>query len=204
MPAPLDLANQRFGRLFVVRFAGMKGPHRAWLCRCDCGNEMVTRGSSLSVGGVKSCGCYTREIMSKVTTARNLKHGQSRRKSRTRTYQIWVQLPHRRFYKLQPPVCSRWRKSFTAFLSDMGACPTPKHTIDRIDNGKGYAPSNCRWATMKEQQNNRTNNRRLILDGLTLTLMQWSEKTGIPRSTISARIDRLNWPVEKALTTPVL
>ncbi len=82
----------------------------------------------------------------------------------------------------------------------MGERPSLAHTLDRIDNGKGYEPDNCRWATMKDQQNNRTNNRLITLSGQTKTLAQWSENTGLGRKTISDRLRR-GWPVEKALAT---
>jgi hypothetical protein len=96
-------------------------------------------------------------------------------------------------------VCDRWR-SFENFFADMGECPSGKHTIDRIDNQRGYNPANCRWATMKEQQNNRSNNRRIEFRGETLTLQQWAERLGVTHKTISLRIDKLGWPLEQALT----
>lgn len=98
-------------------------------------------------------------------------------------------------------VCDRWR-SFENFFADMGECPSDKHTIDRIDNQRGYNPANCRWATMKEQQNNRSNNRRIEFRGETLTLQQWAERLGVKHKTISLRIDKLGWPLEQALTLP--
>jgi hypothetical protein len=96
-------------------------------------------------------------------------------------------------------VCERWQ-DYANFLADMGECPSQKHGIDREDNAKGYEPGNCRWATQKEQQNNRTNNRRLTFRGETLTLMQWTERLGVKRGTIAARIDKYGWSVERALT----
>lgn len=104
-------------------------------------------------------------------------------------------------YKKLPADLNRW-DSFEAFLADMGECPSDSHTIDRINNNRGYEPGNCRWATMKEQQNNRKNNRRLTYEGETLTLQQWADRTGLDRKTISMRLDRLGWSVERALTTP--
>lgn len=84
----------------------------------------------------------------------------------------------------------------------MGACPSDKHTLDRIENSKGYEPDNCRWATMKEQQNNRTNNRILEYAGKHMTAAQWAEAIGIHVNTLSQRINRLGWSIERALTTP--
>lgn len=95
-------------------------------------------------------------------------------------------------------VCPEWH-TFENFYEDMGDMPSLKHTIDRIDSTKGYSPDNCRWATMKEQQNNRTNNRLITFNGKTKTLAQWSELTGICRSVISYRLKK-DWTIERALT----
>jgi hypothetical protein len=100
-------------------------------------------------------------------------------------------------------VCERWRHDFATFLSDMGPKPSPQHTLDRIDGTLGYEPSNCRWATRKEQQNNIRTNRRITWNGRTLTLQQWSDETTLPPSAISRRLKR-GWPVERALTEPVM
>lgn len=98
-------------------------------------------------------------------------------------------------------VCARWL-SFANFLADMGPRPTPAHTVERIDNNGPYAPENCRWADRTEQANNTRKNRHLTLNGATRTLAEWSRATGIGTHTIGARIDRLGWSVEMALTTP--
>lgn len=98
-------------------------------------------------------------------------------------------------------VCERWN-SFAAFLSDMGQKPTPKHSIDRIDGDGNYEPSNCRWATPKEQASNwRYRNRRLEFRGETLSLDDWAARIGLTRESLR---DRLNtgWSAERALTTP--
>lgn len=79
----------------------------------------------------------------------------------------------------------------------MGQPPSPKHTLERIDNDGWYKPSNCRWATMIEQQNNRRGNRRIAWMGETLTLMQWARRTGINRRTLAARLNK-GWPLDKA------
>jgi hypothetical protein len=96
-------------------------------------------------------------------------------------------------------VCKRWLDSFENFLADMGEPPSPAHTIDRL-RGKGhYDPGNCRWATMQEQQNNRSNNHHLTAFGKTQTLEQWARETGFEHKTILGRL-KLGWTIEKALT----
>lgn len=204
MPAFVDLAGQKYGRLTAIkRVPGPKQQGARWLCQCDCGSTIEVRSNSLRTGITASCGCWMRDRARETCIARNTTHGHSGKK-RTRTYRIWGNLcvrHHRKCYK-NVAICDRWR-SFESFLADMGECPSDKHTLERIDNSKGYEPSNCCWATMKEQQNNRTNNRRIAFNGETLTLMQWSERTGIAPQTLRQRLDKLEWSVDRALTAPV-
>lgn len=202
MPAPKNLKSQVFGRLTAIKNVKIDKHHnRLWLCQCSCGKQTIVRAGSLASGVTQSCGCLNRERVSLVTKNRNFKHGQAHRRRKTRTYRIWMNLNCRPRYEAGKR-CKRWQ-SFEVFLADMGECPSPKHTIDRIDNARGYEPKNCRWATMKQQQNNRTNNVLLKLNGRTQTLQQWAEETGIARTTLRARIKYLGWSVERAITTPV-
>lgn len=98
-------------------------------------------------------------------------------------------------------VCVRWRESYGAFLADMGERP-PGATIDRIDYDGPYAPENCRWATITQQNRNKRNNHRLMYAGETLTIAEWSERTAIPWHTLRRRV-AVGWSAEKALETPV-
>ena len=95
-------------------------------------------------------------------------------------------------------VCERW-KSFPNFVADMGERPGGM-TLDRLNLAGDYEPSNCRWATKVQQMRNMSTNRLLTYNGLTKTLAEWSEITGIKIGTIWARLDVHGWPVEKALT----
>lgn len=97
-------------------------------------------------------------------------------------------------------VCERW-SSFENFLADMGQPPTENHTLDRIETTGNYEPGNCRWATMREQQNNRGNNRLISHGGHSLTAPEWERRTGIHRATIEQRI-ALGWSIERTLTEP--
>lgn len=98
-------------------------------------------------------------------------------------------------------VCERWQ-TFENFFSDMGSRPTGDHSIDRIDGTGDYTPNNCRWATRHQQQNNIKNNRRLTVNGVTMTVSEWDRKTGYRRGVIASRL-RLGWTADQAiLTTP--
>jgi len=101
-------------------------------------------------------------------------------------------------------VCEEWRNDFSAFLADMGKAPTPTHSIDRIDNDGNYEPSNCRWATAKEQSNNQRSNRIIEYDGRSQSLTEWSKEYGIKFATLSLRLDAYGMTIEEALTKPVL
>lgn len=126
-----------------------------------------------------------------------------------RTYDTWCRIKGR-CYNLTDPryplyggrgltVCARWINSFPNFLADMGERPG-KVSIDRIDNSLGYSPENCRWADQKTQCNNKRGNHLLTHAGLTLTMQQWSEKTGIGYSTLRSRINDYGWSIARALT----
>lgn len=97
-------------------------------------------------------------------------------------------------------VCMNWHR-FEGFLQSMGLAPESM-TLDRINTNGNYEPSNCRWASWTEQQNNRTDNRKLTSMGRTMTITQWSRETGLTRKTIEKRLD-LDWDVDRALTEQV-
>ncbi len=98
---------------------------------------------------------------------------------------------------------SRWTNSFEVFVSDVGPRPTNRHAIERIDNSKGYEPGNVRWATQKEQQRNRRNNRLVTIRGITHCIAEWCERYKVSQQLVSTRL-RIGWGPIRAITTPVI
>jgi hypothetical protein len=87
--------------------------------------------------------------------------------------------------------------------SEIGPRPSKQHSLDRIDNTKGYEPKNIRWSTQTQQLRNQRRNRILEFDGQKKCLTEWAESTGINKYALTARLRTLKWDLEKALTTPV-
>lgn len=98
-------------------------------------------------------------------------------------------------------ICVRWLESFKNFIADMGARPSPKHSIERKDNDGNYEPANCTWAARPQQDSNKRTNRPITFGSETLTVKEWSRRTGINHETIRHRI-LIGWSAEQALTTP--
>lgn len=193
------MINSTFGRLSVV---SKSEKPRYWNCLCECGKTPCVRGDHLRGGKIMSCGCMSSET----TALRNIANAKHRL-CHTGTYKSWQSMRTR---CLNPnsdqypdygargiTICDRW-DSFEAFFEDMGERPSGT-TIDRIENDKGYEKSNCQWATMRTQENNKRNNVFVDFNGKTMTIAEWSRATGIGYQTITKRLDA-GWPVGRALT----
>lgn len=199
----IDMIGVRVGRLEVISRAKNTSQNKAqWLCKCDCGNEIVVSRRHLIDSSTLSCGCYAKEIASQCHT----KHGMKG----TRLYRIWAGMKDRclnhksKYWHMYGgrgiDVCDEWKNSFESFMYwSMSNGYKDDLTIDRIENDKGYYPSNCRWATYKEQENNRRNNRLIQFGGETHTISEWEEITGIDSCLISQRL-YYGWSIERALT----
>ena len=95
-------------------------------------------------------------------------------------------------------VCRSWSQSFVAFYSDMGPRPGAGYSIERVDVNKGYAPENCKWATTKEQSNNKRTTVIVEFGGLSMSVREWASRQGIKHSVLYRRL-REGWSVERAL-----
>lgn len=203
----IDLTGRKIGRWTVVSRAenDPKGQSR-WNCKCDCGTERDVPGVTLRGDRTHSCGCLKTEL----TIARSTKHGHSSSTTISPTYHSWVGMTQRcsnpkhkdydRYGGRGITVCEKWR-TFSGFLEDMGEKPEGS-SIERAENDLNYDKDNCKWATVSEQANNKSNNRVVEFDGESLTVAQWAIKTGINNNTILDRLNR-GWDVKNVLTKEV-
>lgn len=193
----IDLTGQRFGKLVVISRESKYNRNATWRCLCDCGKETVVRGDVLKRGTTQSCGC-----------GKGLKHGyfQEPWYSSYKAMMERCYLPSSGNYKRYGgkgiAVCDEWHdiNKFAEWVESSGY--VPGLTIDRMDSSKGYSPDNCRWATKKQQSNNRKNTIFYTYNGETKALTDWAAIFGINRYTLYDRVEKRGWSIEKALETP--
>lgn len=184
------ISGTKHGRWTVIR-SFRKDGYAMCECRCKCGTVKAIHTSSLRPDGSTSCGCYHREIM---TT-----HGRSSGRQCDPIYKVWSAMiqrstnpknaESRNYIDRGITVCKRWRK-FVNFLADMGERPSPKHTIDRINNDGNYEPKNCRWATRHEQMRNTRRNRMIVTPRGVMCLRQACETFGLKHTTLWLRLSK--------------
>lgn len=213
MPRAIDFTGIRFGRLIALsKDVPVKGQTR-WRFLCDCGTERVADIENVRSGTIRSCGCLARETKRAARPALQT-HG----RSGSPEANAHRSLMQRCYHPDHPSfaayggrgitACERWRlgegglSGVHCFLLDMGERPSRRHTLDRIDNDGPYSPTNCRWATMAEQNRNRRSNRRVEAFGHVAPLVVMAERFGISQGAVSQRLDR-GWSAEKALTHPL-
>ncbi|MFA5208454.1 MAG: hypothetical protein WC428_07475 [Candidatus Paceibacterota bacterium] len=201
----VNLVGMRFGRLVVIKNLGVINGHTSWECKCDCDNIVKTTTSRLVHEYTQSCGCLQKYRASETSKTHGMRH--------TRLYRCWFSMLQRcknikdAAYKDYGGrgiiVCGEWGK-FEAFRDwAMASGYADDLTIDRIDNSGNYEPSNCKWSTMKEQNNNKRWNRLFSYNGKTQNIAQWADETNIPYKTLHRRLTFCKWPMEKALTEPI-
>ena len=203
MAEAIDISGKIFGYLTALyRYGTAHGKTKrpsgkqwsagaTWLCQCVCGKTKVVLCSNLRNGSTKSCGCLSATMQSKNQTI----HGNPPE------YSVWAGMIQRcynpketasfsRYGARGISVCDKWKCNFLSFFADMGPRPSPKHTLERIDNDGNYEPSNCRWATRTEQARNRRSTRYIEFRGQTKPLAEWAEVLGISVWKLRWRLDR--------------
>jgi hypothetical protein len=201
MAKVMDLINERFGRLVVVRREeNSRAGKSRWLCICDCGNEKVVVGGNLKHRGQQSCGCLRDEV----TIRRNFKHGMMSHP----LYGTWKNMrgrcnspDHKNFEHYGGrgiKICPRW-DDFILFVKDMGERPHPKYSLERINNDKDYSPENCKWATHTEQRNNTRVNKIITFLGVDYTIAQAAKIFSMKYQKLYSRLRR-GWSVYDAIT----
>lgn len=194
--------GHRNGKITVVAFHHQERRSSGTLCSyyeciCDCGRTLFVRSDNLSgPRSSKQCKWHTRD--------KDVRHGLWG----TAEYWVWAALNQRCYNPKNPAykdyggrgigVFEAWRKDFVIFYAYVGSRPTPKHTLDRIDNGGNYEPGNVRWATRKEQQRNRRSNVLITFRDVTFCKAEWAEHLGITFNQLNHRLKSL--PLEIALT----
>lgn len=173
------------------------------LCRCDCGNSIAVKATSLKTLNTTSCGCKgSRQTMA----VRARTHGHTAGGKWTPEYKCWVKIIERCCSpgdKAYPKyggsgilICDEWRHSFESFYEHIGPKPSRRHSIDRIDNLKGYEPGNVRWATSQQQNRNRRDNRILTYQGESRCVREWEDVLGFKKGVLGTRL-YLGWTGEK-------
>ena len=200
MPIIIDLMGMQFDALTVI--APTPGPRgRVWVCRCVCGNTKVVSTAHLRRRAVTNCGCRKPdEIRARFTV-----HGHNRLGQRTKEYKAWAKIkgrctnPRDSGYRLYGAIGRtmhpEWVESFSAFFEHIGQAPSPKHSVDRIDNDRGYEPGNVRWATASQQSRNTS--RTIRVNGE--CLKDVCERDGINYARVLQRI-RKGATIEQAMS----
>lgn len=211
---PKNLVGMVFGKLTVVEksddYIKPSGEHiPMWKCKCECGNECVKNQYNLLEGYTHSCGCLRIENAVKA----HIKHGEAH----DRLYNVWSNIK-KRCYDTEVPdyknygargikVCDEWINSYENFRDwalkngYQSDAPRGEYTIERIDVNGNYCPENCTWANMKEQGNNKRNNRIITINDTSLTVPQWAECMGVTPRLIHCRLHR-GWSEYDAVMIP--
>ena len=203
----LDLTDKTYFRLTGVMYAGfVKDGCRVWVFKCSCGNIIKVPGKLVVNGNTKSCGCLRTELR---RSSKNLRHGHAKTSSRpsSPTYNSWFSMKSRcrtktdSMYYMYGAVGiaydPKW-ESFESFLVDMGE--RPKGTsLDRLEGIKGYSKDNCRWATPKEQVDNRVCTHKFTFEGKICTITDIANHLNIPRGRVKYYLSEKRLSIEEML-----
>jgi len=194
MPAFKDRTGEQVGRLTILSDWKREKKVTSWKCLCECGTEKWIRANHLTESHTRSCGC----LMLDTNTSHN--------KSRSLEYKVWDSMIQRCGNKSHKAydnyggrgisVCSEWQ-DFENFYADMG--DKEGLTLERLDNDKGYSKDNCKWASWSENNRNRRSIRIVELDGVSKSVVEWAEVTGLKIQTICSRLNK-GWTAERTLT----
>ncbi len=209
-----DLVGKIFGKLTVLEYAGKsKYGGRLWLCECECGNKVTVQTAQLNNGQKKDCGCSAKaNFISNIIPLAHKANKKYKNHSDSRLYTCWRGMLSRCTNKADEyfkdyggrgiTICQEWRNfdNFADWAIDNGY--TDELTIDRLDVNGNYEPANCRWATAKEQANNKRNTKYFEYKGEQKTLSQLADEYGIKYRLLRERVVDEGWEIERALTTP--
>lgn len=211
----VDYVGEKFGRLTVVsrldNYISPSGTKSSrWKCVCECGQYVQVLGKHLATGDTVSCGCYRNERRKEVKTT----HGGSK----DRLYRVWLNMIARCYNPQETgysnyggrgiTLCSEWKNDYSVFRDwalNHGYDPNAargESTIDRIDVDGNYAPDNCRFTSMREQTNNRRNNRILTYQGEQDSIANWIKRLSLNRAVVYKRIYN-GWSTDDAFERPI-
>ncbi len=186
-----EIIGRRYGRLIAISESPVKGSQgRAMVCTCDCGSIKKVDLRLLRSGNTRSCGCFMKDRIAETSTT----HGMCR----SVEYKIWSGIKARcltRTHKQYKDyggrgigICESWSNGFSGFFSDMGARPSQKHSVERINNNLGYSKENCKWATIEDQNRNKRTNVKYEYMGESKILRDWASFFGVNYHTFKSRV----------------
>ena len=208
-------SGDRYGRLELVKLHSKRGYEQLWEFKCDCGRPKVAFIKNVVRGITRSCGCYSMECRMRRSTT----HGCSKK---LEEYAIWCSIKsrchnpnsHAKKWYMDKGVkmCDSWRGSFTQFLSDMGCRPSKNHSIHRINPEDGYRKENCKWATVDEQNENKSSTRLVVVKGVQKPLFVACREYGLKYKKVHALLAKSGWAQDvvdstfsnKPLETPLV
>lgn len=182
--------------LTTISLPFMKNKRNVCRCKCECGKELDVHCYKIKLKRVMSCGCRVRVDLKTNHPFLNIYHNIKRR-----CYNV-KDKAFPRYGGRGIKVSDEWLCSFEQFCLDMGDRPSMLHTVDRIDNNKGYSKDNCRWATYKEQNNNTRRTLFFEHEGSQVKIDDLMSKSIVPRNVLWKRLSVFKWDVKKAISTP--